>query len=332
MRRRVRIAGTGTYLPKRIVTASDLDRKLGKPEGYSEKLSGVKTRYYAEDETSSQMGAKAATAALEDAGLRFADVDGVIGACGTPEQGIPSTAALIQRALGQEDSGVPCFDINSTCLSFVTAFDTLSYLIDAGRFRRVLIVSTEVASVGLNWNQHEACSLFGDGAAAVVLERTPENGTSRVIGSHMETFSSGADYCRILGGGTKLHPRDHYSAATVDDYLFHMDGRKVFRLAAEVLPAFMQKLLARAELRLDEIRLVVPHQASLAGLELMRRKLGIAEERWMRTVEDYGNMIAASIPFTLHLAILDDRLRRGDKALLLGTSAGFSVGGLVFEY
>lgn len=131
----------------------------------------VARRYFVESETAAEMGAKAAAEALENAGLRFSDIDCLVCTSGTMQQPIPCTAAFIQKAMGQEQSGVPAFDINSTCLSFVTGLNVMSYMVHAGRYRRVLLVATEIASKGLSWSNKESAALFGDGAAAVVLEK-----------------------------------------------------------------------------------------------------------------------------------------------------------------
>lgn len=168
--RRVKILGTGKHLPEKIVTDEELDERLGVPSGWVSKVTGVGMRHYVSGgETSSMMGARAAEAALKAAGLGFSDIDCLVCTSGTKEQPLPSTAVLIQRAMGQEDSGVPAFDLDSTCLSFVTGLDVMSYMVAAGRYRHVLLVSSEIASVGLNWAEKESAALFGDGAAAAVI-------------------------------------------------------------------------------------------------------------------------------------------------------------------
>ena len=351
MQRRIKVLGTGAYLPPRVVTGRELDAALGVKPGTTEELSGVQSRRYAgPEDTNSRMGARAARAALEDAGLGFSDIDLLVSTSGTREQAIPCTASLIQRELGQGESGTPCFDVDSTCLSFVTALDTLSYLVAAGRYRRVLLVASEISSTGLNYRQLEACSLFGDGAVAVVIGATPAGEGSRILAAHMETYSHGSDICQIEGGGTRVHPREYRPAATampgllradgpaLDEdprFLFSMNGRKVFRLATAVLPTYMARLFADAggEVKsLADVDLVVPHQASRSAMELMRRRLDLPEDKWVYILPEYGNMIAASIPFGLHLSIRAGRIRRGDRVLCVGTSAGFSIGGVLLEY
>jgi len=333
--RRVKIRGLGQALPSRAVTASELDERLGLEPGWVERHSGVLVRYHAVDETASELGARAARAALDDAGLTFGDIDVLVGACGTPEQAIPCNAALIQKALGQADSGIPSFDINSTCLSFVTALDAVSSLLAVGRYRRALVVSSEVASVGLNPRERESATIIGDGAAAAVVEQTPDGETSAILCARMETYSSGSELTRTRGGGSRFHPR-HFTGdleAYTEAYtLFEMDGRAVFKLSAQILPGFIGRLFEESGLALSDIQMVIPHQASPTALWLMQRRLGISDDRWMVVAPEFGNTVAASIPLALHEAVRRGRVKRGDRIMLLGTSAGFSVGSMVLDY
>lgn len=329
--RQVRILSTGKYLPKNKVTAEALADRIGVSADWVEQKSGVLIRHFVADETASQMGAIAARQALEDAGLSLTDIDCLVCTSGTVEQPIPCTAALIQKALGGGNSGIPAFDINSTCLSFVTGLDTLSYLVDAGRYNRVLLVATDIASVGLDWQDKESCTLFGDGAAAVIIERSAPSTSGKILCSRMETYSKGSHLSEARGGGSKLHPREH-SAKTCQDFVFSMDGRGVYRLAHQVFPGFLERLLTLRQLKMTDMDLVIPHQASLMAMNLIRKQLAIPEAKLMTIVHNHGNTIAASIPMALHEAIHQRCIQRGSRVLLLGTSAGFSIGGLVFEF
>lgn len=329
--RKLRIVSSGSYLPKKVVTASEVDRVLGLPEGRSEQMSGVASRRYITEESTSQMAAYAIMAALEKSGLKFEDCDALIFAGATCEQPLPCTASIVQRALGKTESKVPCFDIDSTCLSFVTAMDLAASLVDSGRYKRIIIASSEIASVGLNKNQHEAYALFGDGAAAVIVEKTPTDSSSHVFIAHMETFSEGAYTCQVAGGGTKLHAKNH-TRDTEEQYLFHMDGRKVFRLVLEVVQGFTERMFKNTAHKLSDFNWVIPHQASGSGMELVRRKLEIPKEKYIDILANHGNMISASIPLALHQSIESGRIKRGDKVLLMGTSAGLSVGAVGLEY
>jgi 3-oxoacyl-[acyl-carrier-protein] synthase-3 len=300
------------------------------------KKSGVKFRYYADPqkETNSKMAAWAAEKALEEAGLEASQLDAIIGASGSVEQILPNGAVFIQKELGLQDSGIPCFSIDSTCLSFVTALDTLSYMLEAGRFENVLIVSSELASVGLNWKQPESASLFGDGAVAFVIGRADaEKPHSKILSSHMETYSSGAHQCEIAGGGSRINVRTAGVNGPDDErYLFSMDGPALFETSLTKVGPFMKKLLGPLHLGLNEMDLIIPHQASLSAMNLIKRSLQIRSEKWLTIIPEYGNMIAACIPLGLHLARTEGKLHAGDKVLLCGTSAGLSLGGMVIEY
>lgn len=331
MHRNMKIIGTGMYTPSRVVKSYELDQKLSLPSGWTFDKSGVETRYYVTDETASYMGAQAAKEAVKKAGISLKDIDCIVSGSGTMEQPIPCNAALIQKELGLEMSGIPCFDVNTTCLSFVKALDLVSYLIDAGRFQTVLIVTSEISSVGLNYKQKESSILFGDGAAAVVVQRTPENESSKVITSHMETYSAGAFYSEISGGGTKFHPREH-NEETEDRFLFSMNGRLIFRLSSKLLPAFMDKLLENTSIGMNDLKAVVPHQASGMAMRILQKKLTIPDHVFINNIKDYGNTIAASIPIALHETIVSGKIQRGDLVMLIGTSAGLSIGGIIFEY
>jgi 3-oxoacyl-[acyl-carrier-protein] synthase III len=329
-KRPLKIISTGSYLPQQIVTGLEVDRKLGIAPGKSEQMTGIAERRYVTHETASEMGAYAIMAALEKSGIRFEEIDAIICASGSMEQALPCTAALIQRALKRPGTTIPCFDVNATCLSFVTALDLASSLLATDRFKTIVIVSTEIASVGLNPAQHEAYALFGDGAAAAIVQKPKEGETSGVMHAQMNTYSEGADHCRILGGGTKYHPKTQTPDS--DKFLFSMEGKKVFRLVLETIPEFFERFIKDSGMTLDDLQLIIPHQASGNGMELVRRKLGIDPSKYMDILAKHGNMIAASIPLALHMAIEQGRVKRGDKIMLLGTSAGMSIGSVVFEY
>ncbi|UKS29312.1 beta-ketoacyl-ACP synthase III [Paenibacillus sp. HWE-109] len=327
--RHIRITGTGKYLPKKVVTAQEMDLLLGVPAGWVEKKSNVLRRHFVEDESASQMGAFAALEALKQANLNFLDIDCLVCASGTMEQPIPSTASLIQRALGQEKSGVPCFDINATCLSFLTALDVMSYMVTSGRYHRILLVSTEIASLGLNWSNKESAALFGDGAAAVVIEASSEQEGSRILSSAMKTYSQGAHLSQIRGGGTRLPALSTQEEAA---FLFEMDGPEIYKMASRLLPSFVASLLQEAGCAMKDIQVVIPHQGSAMAMRLISRKLRISEEQLMFITPTHGNTIAASIPMGLHEAIREGRITRGARLMLLGTSAGLSIGGMILDY
>ncbi len=328
--RPLEIIGVGRYLPDRVVTSAEIAGRVGIEESWILRNQGVRERRWVTHETASIMAAAAAREALEDAELEPEDLDLILNASGTQEQAIPDGAALIQRELGLGDSGVSCFSVHATCLSFLVGFDLASHLLGSGQHRHVLVVSSDISSCALDFSEPEACTLFGDMAAAAVLRLPVPDSPSLIHASRLETFGIGADLTAIPGGGTSRHPND--PATRPEDNLFHMQGRKVARLSIRHGGDFLERLRPGLSKGLGDIDLVIPHQASRLALRLMARHFGFGEENLVSTIETHGNCVAASIPGALYEAIRSGRLSRGDKALLLGTGAGLSIGGVIFTY
>ena len=325
---RLRIAGMGRYLPERVVTSDEVAERCDLPPGWIEEHSGVRERRWAAPgERASEMGARAARSALENAGVALEEVDLVINASGTTEQVIPDGGPLLQRELGL--TRVPCHTVHATCLSFLTALELAASHLELERYRRVLVVSSEITSCALNFAEPESSVLFGDAAVAAVLVRAADDEPSRLHALRFETYSDGADLTTVRGGGTRHHPND--PATRREDNLFHMAGPEVLKLGLKLMPPFLDRLLSDVDFGPDELALVVPHQTSLAGLRAHRR-LGFEDERVAVTLDRYGNCVAASMPLTLHDALEAGRLVRGDKVLLLGTGAGLSFGGALLTY
>lgn len=326
------ILGTGHALPQRTVTSAELDHQLGFPSGRVFKVGGIKKRYFASaGDNAAKLGVQAARKALEAANLSLSDIDCLVAANGTMDQSMPCNAALIYKELGELDTALSAFDINASCMSFITALDTLSWAIAAGQYRRVLIVSSDIASCGLDWRHLEASAIFGDGAAAAVVGLSENNRSSRILNSSMRTFPQGATLCEIKGGGSRYHPT-RINEPFEPLALFRMDGKGVFRLATTHLPDFVHNLLKGAGLTHDEIDWVVPHQASHLALQHLARRIGFRREQVIDIFAEHGNQVAASLPTALDYAIRDGRIRRGQRVLLIGTGAGLSLGGMVLEY
>lgn len=323
------IVCTGIHLPACKVTAAETERRLDLPEGWIAKKSGSLERYFCKNETVASMGAAAVRRALDRAGLRFSDLDLLISASASFEQIIPCTASLIQEALGESASGVPGFDINSTCLSFLVALEVATSMMHGGAYRRILIVSSEVGSKGLNDRHAETATLIGDGAAAVLLQKDTGDAQTGLVDFAMKTYSEGAHLTEIPGGGARRYPLDMTTKPT--DFMFHMDGPAVYRMAAETLPPFIEAFLTRNGLSAKDISLVIPHQASLPALKLLNRKMGFSDDQMMWTLQRYGNTIAASIPLGIDAAIAEGRIKRGSHVLMWGTSAGFSIGAALWK-
>lgn len=329
--RNVKIISTGKYLPPNIIHSSELDKNLGRPNNWTLKHTGIESRRYITNETASQMAAIAINQALDNANMPLQEIECIVSASGAMEQAIPATAALVQKALNAEHLGIPCFDVNSTCLSFVTALDLISGLIELGQYNNAIIVSSEIASNALNWDDPYSCTLFGDGAVAVIIGKTTNPGTSKILCSKMHTYSNGSSYAEVIGGGNKYHPRE-YSEETKTNFLFKMDGEKIYKLASKYLPGIVNDTLKAVNMSMNEIDMVIPHQASLLAMKLAQKKLGITDEKFMNIIKNHGNTIAASIPMALHEAITQKKIERGNIIMMIGTSAGLSIGAMIVEY
>lgn len=321
------ITGTGSYLPRGVLRSGEIDNRMGWAQGECERRYGIAARHVAApEETSSHMAAEAAGRAMRMAGCGPKDLDLILGACGVMEQPIPSTATLVQDRLGLGRSGIPAFDVNATCLSFLQALDLAWMQVQLGRVRRALVFSSDIASVGLDWNHPEAAAIFGDGAAAVIVEA---GGEGRILAHDFRTYAHGRDACVLEAGGTRINPAR--GIAPGKDR-FRMDGGRAFRIASRYLPRFLRGLLARAGVQIGDIDCVVPHQASALALRHATRNLRLPQGRVIDIFARIGNQIAASIPTALDHAVRTGRLRRGDNALLLGTSAGISLGAMMVRF
>lgn len=312
-----RITGWGSALPTQTVTFGEVTRY---------RVSG--------DETQLSLATEAAEKALEKAGITAEDLDLIVAACAVGNQPIPCTAALIHERIAQGTS-IPAMDINTTCTSFISALDTVSYFIEAGRYRRVLIVSAEAGSPGLNPEQQESFELFSDAAAAVVVE-TSDLPPQGVYGALQKTWSEGAHTTEIRGGLTNLHAFS-LTEENRADYLFDMQGPAVLRLTAKKLPSMVAEFQEATGLRVaEDFDTIIPHQASRA-LPMIMKRLGVTPDKYVNRVDDYGNMIAASIPFMLCQLLDEGALafssaqKPGSRVLLYGTAAGLTANMLVLQ-
>lgn len=327
--RRIQIAGTGMALPAQATTSEQLDARLGLAPGTSLQQTGVRRRFLSTTETAAELAAQACRAALADANLDWADIDCLVAASATMDQSLPYNAALIHAELGLSAQRTTTLDINASCLSFLVALDTMSYLVEAGRYRNILLVSCDIATFGIDWNNLREGGIFGDGAAAAVIRRTEDGGAARILSSKVETLSAGVHHCRIPAGGSRYHPRRDLAEPFDPLTVFHMDGKQVFKLASEAMPGFTQQLLENAGVRMKDLAAVVPHQASQLALTHLARRLDIGAGQLVDIFADYGNQVGASLPTALHLGLANGRFRRGDTILLLGTGAGLTMGGMV---
>jgi 3-oxoacyl-[acyl-carrier-protein] synthase-3 len=324
----IQIVGSGVALPGQVVESFDIDIRLGLPEGSTQRESGVERRYHAKSESATDLAVVAIDMALKNAAIGFDEVDCLIAASGTMEQAIPYNAALIHARLAPAVP-IPAFDINMTCLSSLMALDMAATLIDSAQYQCILIVSSEITSVGIDWKDPETRGLFGDGAGAMIL-RSGAVEQQGILSSHFATYSEGVDYCQILGGGSANHPskiKGSYEPYSV----FKMQGKQAFRLTSQVIDRFVDDLFAKSPLPLDQIDWVVPHQASRLALDHLRKRMGFSRQMVIDIFSHRGNQVAASLPSALHELRVSGNLRAGQRLLMIGTSAGLSLGGLVLQ-
>ena len=325
------LAGVGGYLPERVVTNDELARSLETSDSWITERTGIRQRHIAGPrETAAFMGTEAARAALADAGAEPAEVDAIILATSTPDQAFPATALRVQAALGVP--GGFGFDLAAACAGFIYALSVADGLIRAGQVRGVLVIGSEVYSRILNWQDRGTCVLFGDGAGAVFLRAGPRypidgsdgggsgghgsRGDRGILSTHLHAQGSLGDILYVDGAvGRRDKP----------GYLV-MNGREVFRHAVLRLAEAVDEALAANGLTRADVDWLVPHQANLRIIEAMGRKLGLAAERVVVTVDRHANTSAASVPLALAEAWHDGRIRRGDLVLLEALGGGLTWG------
>lgn len=323
------IAGWGAYRPREVLTSRQLDMRHGHEAGWTEAEFGISVRHVAApDETTSIMAAAAAREALDRAKWD-SPPDVIIGGCGVMEQPIPSTSVLVQDHLGLGRSGVPCFDVNQTCLSFVAALDVAAMGIAVGRWRRALVFASDIASAGLDPATSKTRSIFGDGAAALAIEACPGQ-KSGLLSVASVTHGAHHNLARLRAGGTRLRVEEGYEALVAGSH-FEMDAFGIFKAAAKALPGVVDRALEDAGLSRDDIACVICHQASAPGVEHVKRLFAPGSARVVDIFATTGNQIAASIPTVLAHALGTGRAKPGDAILLLGTAAGISATAMVIR-
>jgi 3-oxoacyl-[acyl-carrier-protein] synthase III len=309
-----RIAGTGSYLPERVMTNDEFAARLDTSDAWIRARTGIVRRHIAaESQASSDLALRASGPALEAAGVGASEIDLIVVATSTPDYVFPSTACLLQAKLGVK--GCAAFDVQAVCTGFVYALATADSFIRSGQYKRALVVGAEVFSRILDWNDRATCVLFGDGAGAVVLVAGAKPGVHASVlhadGSQVDMLSVPGNVCggRILGS----------------PYL-QMNGQGVFKYAVKVLEESARETVAAAGLTMSDVDWLIPHQANLRILEATARKLGLPQEKLVVTVDHHGNTSAASVPLALDEFVRAGRIRPGQRLLLQGVGGGFTWG------
>ena len=312
-----RIAGTGSYLPEKVLTNADLEHMVDTTDEWIFSRTGIRERHIvADNEFTSDLALQAAYKAIESAGIQADDIDLIIVATTTPDKIFPSTACILQRKLGV--SGCPAFDVQAVCSGFVYALATADNFIKAGAAKCALVIGAESFSRITDWTDRGNCILWGDGAGAVILQASHEPG---IISTHLHADGS---YENMLHVPRK---NDMNSCDTVV-----MEGNGVFKVAVNTLDAIVDETLAANGMQKSDIDWLVPHQANIRILQATAKKLSMSMDRVVVTVDKHGNTSAASIPLALDVAVRDGRIKRGEIILMEAFGGGFTWGSALIKY
>ncbi|MFP5413014.1 MAG: beta-ketoacyl-ACP synthase III [Gammaproteobacteria bacterium] len=320
--RYAKIVGTGSCLPGQPVTNEELVRRLAErgietSDSWIVERTGIRQRYLAEAHVgSSQLATEAARAAIAAAGIPAADIDLIIVATSTPDWVFPSTACLVQKAIGAP--GGAAFDVQAVCTGFAYAMSVADSMIRTGAANRALVIGAEVFSRILDWSDRGTCVLFGDGAGAVVLAASEEPG---ILASKLHADGRHENILRTAG---------HVSGGAITGHPFlTMDGQAVFKLAVSVLDSVARETVDAAGLTLADVDWLIPHQANVRILHATARKLGLDPDKVVVTVDRHANTSAASVPLALDVAIRDGRIQPGQNVLMEGMGGGFTWGAVL---
>ena len=310
-----RIAGTGSYLPSKILTNADLEHMVDTTDEWIFTRTGIRERHIAGDgEFTSDLALQAAKNAIASAGLSPNDIDLIIVATTTPDKVFPSVATMVQRKL--EISGCPAFDIQAVCSGFVYALTTADNFIKAGSAKCALVIGAETFSRITDYTDRGNCILWGDGAGAVVLQASSEQG---IISTHLHADGRYENMLHV--------PRNADKPDTVV-----MEGNAVFKVAVNTLDQIVDETLAANNMQKSDIDWLVPHQANIRILQATAKKLDMSMDRVVVTVDKHGNTSAASIPLALDTAVKDGRIKRGDMILMEAFGGGFTWGSALIKY
>ena len=315
-----RIAGTGGYLPAKVLANRDLESLVDTTDEWIFTRTGIRQRHVAADEEkTSDLALHASRKALDAAGIAPADLDLIIVATTTPDMVFPSTACILQTKLGAKNC--PAFDVQAVCSGFIYGLATADQYMRSGQYRNALVVGAEIYSRILDWSDRSTCVLFGDGAGAVVLKRSAAPG---ILSSHLHADGSYANMLSVPGTvcGGKITGRP----------LLQMDGGGVFKFAVKVLDDVVEEALSANRMQKSDIDWLIPHQANIRIIQATAKKLGMSMEKVVLTVDRHANTSAASIPLALDEAARDGRIRPGQHILLEGVGGGFTWGAVMVKW
>jgi len=321
--KRARIISTGRYVPEKIVTNEEMTKLVPTTDEWIRERTGIQQRHFVDKEIgASDLGYEAAQIALQRAGLKASDLDFIVFATLSPDYYFPGSGCVMQQRLGV--SGIGALDVRTQCTGFVYGLAVANAFIQAGQYKRILLVGGEVHSTGLEFNERgrHIAVLFGDGAGAVILEAS--DGEHGILSTHLHADGR---YVKELWGenpGSRHIPR-LYPGILEDGSCFpQMNGREVFKHAVTKFPEVIMEALQANNLTLDDVKLVIPHQANLRISEAVTHRLGIAPEKVFNNIQRYGNTTAASIPIALDEALEQGRIHEGDLVILASFGSGFT--------
>jgi 3-oxoacyl-[acyl-carrier-protein] synthase-3 len=313
-----RIAGTGSYLPQRILTNTELEKMVDTTDEWIVTRTGIRERHIiADDEFTSDMAVASARKALEAAGIEATQVDLIIVATTTPDHTFPSTACIVQDKLGIHNC--PAFDIQAVCSGFVYAVATADKFIKSGSAKCALVIGADCMSRITDWTDRSNCILWGDGAGAVIMTASDTPG---VLSTHLHADGSYNHLLNVPSGISNGH-----GSKTIQ-----MEGNAVFKIAVNTLDAIVDEALEANGLEKSDVDWLVPHQANIRILQSTAKKLGMGMDRVVVTVDTHGNTSAASIPLALDVAVRDGRIKRGETVLMEAFGGGFTWGAALVKY
>lgn len=315
-----KVAGTGSYLPEKILTNFDLERMVDTSDEWIRTRTGITQRHIAaDDEMASDLALNASREAMAAADVKAGDIDLIIVATTTPDMIFPSTACILQEKLGV--NGCPVFDVQAVCSGFIYALATADMFIRAGKCRTALVVGTEIYSRILDWTDRSTCVLFGDGAGAVILTQNDRPG---ILSSHLHADGSYSKILAVPGSicGGKVQGKPFVM----------MQGNAVFKFAIKVLEDVVREALAENNLQVSDVDWLIPHQANIRIILSTAKKLGLPIEKVVATLDKHANTSAASIPLALDIAVRDGRIKSGQLVLLEGVGGGFTWGAALVRW
>ncbi len=318
-----RIAGTGSYLPEKVLTNADLERMVDTSDQWIRERTGIRKRHLAADgETTCDLAEHAARQAMQAAGVGAADIDLVVVATTTADRVFPSSACLLQQRL--DIHGCTAFDVQAVCTGFVYALGVSDKFIRAGGHRCALVVGAETLSRIVDWTDRDTCVLFGDGAGAVVVQAADEPG---VISSHLHADGAYEHLLRVPYGVSQ-----GYKEVLEGEAYMEMRGNEVFKMAVTTLGRIVDETLDANGMQKSEVDWLIPHQANIRIIQATARKLAMPMQRVVVTVDEHGNTSAASVPMALDVAVRDGRIQRGETLLMEAFGGGFTWGSVLLKY